>query len=120
MHFLIVDDDSMMRDCIADTLSAMDYTSVQTGRPEDVASLVESNNFDYVICDIGMPGMNGIEMMKKVKQISPGTLFICVSGLQSIFEDELSELAELTIQKPFLPEDLLRSINKLVAKNKST
>lgn len=118
MHFLIVDDDPMMRDCIADTLSAVDYTSVQTGRPEDVINLIKTTNFDYVICDIGMPGMNGIEMMKEVKAISPSTLFICVSGLQSIFEDELSELAELTIQKPVLPEDLLRAINKLASDKK--
>ena len=67
-RFLVVDDFSTMRRIVRGLLKEMGWSKVEEAE-DGVAALakLKSQPFDFVICDIGMPIMSGIDVLKAVK-----------------------------------------------------
>lgn len=70
--------------------------------------MVRSNAFDIVLIDLILPGMNGIEVLRRVKNISPDLPVIIMSGYwpEKIFPDETSKGVDGFLLKPFTSEEL--------------
>ena len=82
-RILIVDDEVEITEILADLLSA-DYECVKAGSAEDALALLRQGEFQLVISDITMPGMSGLEMIPHVKQLSPETVVVMISGMQTV------------------------------------
>ncbi len=81
----IIEDDSQFRESFLEILDATDSWSV-TGchvRAESALEEIPKNPPDAVIADIQLPGMSGIELVRKLKPLCPGTQFLMVT----VFED---------------------------------
>ena len=66
---VIAEDEAIIRMDLVEILEEAGHDVVgQTGRGDEAMELVESNNPDLVILDVRMPGMNGIEVAKKVNE----------------------------------------------------
>ncbi len=82
-RILIVDDEVEITEILADLLSE-DYECVRAGSAEHALSQLADNQFQLVISDITMPGMSGLEMIPHVKDRSPETVVVMISGMQTV------------------------------------
>ncbi len=82
-RILIVDDEREITEILADLLSE-DYECLKAGSAEQALDCLSNNEFQLVISDITMPGMSGLEMIPHVKQLSPDTVVVMISGMQTV------------------------------------
>jgi response regulator RpfG family c-di-GMP phosphodiesterase len=82
-RLLVADDDAAVRGVLSELLCA-DYECEAVGSGEEALRLLESGDFQLVLSDIAMPGMSGLELIPRVRELSPDTLVIVVSGSQEI------------------------------------
>ncbi len=82
-RILIVDDEHEITEILSDLLS-VEYDCQQVGSAEDALARLAENDFQLVISDITMPGMSGLEMLPFVKSISPNTVVVMISGMQTV------------------------------------
>jgi two-component system KDP operon response regulator KdpE len=100
---LIVDDEPAIRWALRKTLQSMDFEIVEAETGEQAVALVRTVCFDAVLLDIGMPGMNGIEACRKLRQLMP-LLGIVMLTVKNTEEDKIQALdagADDYITKPF-------------------
>jgi len=80
---LIVDDEPEIREILCDLLN-VDYQCASVPSAEEALGLLAVDKFDLVISDITMNGMSGLEMIPHVLSISPETIVLMISGMQTI------------------------------------
>ena len=79
-RILIVDDESMVRKCFADFLGEY-YPCLTAGNTDEALAHLRAQPFALVIMDVIMPGLSGIELLRKVTELYPDTAVIMVSGI---------------------------------------
>ena len=77
---LVVDDEQSMRDFLAIMLKKEGHDVVTAENGTSAMKAVQSEIFDLVISDIKMPGMDGIDVLKTTKEISPETIVIMITA----------------------------------------
>jgi putative nucleotidyltransferase with HDIG domain len=82
-RILIVDDEVEITEILADLLSE-EYECLKAGSAEAALAHLRKAEFQLVISDITMPGMSGLEMIPHVKEISPQTVVVMISGMQTV------------------------------------
>lgn len=82
-RLLIVDDEVEVRSVLRDLLSAA-YECAEAPSAEDALQQLRQSDFQLVISDITMTGMSGLEMIPHVKAVSPDTVVVMISGMQTI------------------------------------
>jgi putative nucleotidyltransferase with HDIG domain len=82
-RILIVDDEHEITEILSDLLSA-EHDCQKVGSAEDALARLADSDFQLVISDITMPGMSGLEMLPFVKSISPNTVVVMISGMQTV------------------------------------
>ena len=82
-RILIVDDEVEITEILADLLSD-DYNCVRAGSAEQALAQLQESQFQLVISDITMPGMSGLEMIPHAKALSPDTVVVMISGMQTV------------------------------------
>lgn len=82
-RILIVDDEQDITEILSDLLSD-EHDCVSAGSAEQALERLSSCEFDLVISDITMPGMSGLEMLPQVKKLSPNTVVVMISGMQTV------------------------------------
>ncbi|MBA2369016.1 MAG: sigma-54-dependent Fis family transcriptional regulator [Candidatus Protochlamydia sp.] len=111
---LIVDDELLMRNYLIEALKrkGFDATAVENG--EKAVKCLEESSFDMVITDMKMAGLSGMDVLKKVKELSPRTLVIVVTAFGSIENavDAMKLGAFHYLIKPFSLESLMANIEK--------
>jgi len=71
---LIADDDDSTRWVLTQALESLGMEVVRTDDGADVAELAAATHFDLLILDLYMPGMNGFEVLRRIRQPDPGFL----------------------------------------------
>ena len=100
---LIVDDETAIRWALRNTLQRMNFEIVEAETGEQAIALVRTVRVDAVLLDIGMPGMNGIEACRRIRQLMP-LLGIVMLTVRNTEEDKIQALdagADDYITKPF-------------------
>lgn len=82
-RILIVDDEVEITEILADLLSD-DYECLRAASAEEALARLSENEFQLVISDITMPGMSGLDMIPHVKELSPDTVVVMISGMQTV------------------------------------
>lgn len=116
---LVVDDDDVIRETLEELLSA--YYSVQTAdTAEKALTKLEAQHFEVVLTDISMPGLNGMELLKRVVEKYPGTPVIIISGHndQDHAQGLISRGAFDYLLKPFRLEAVEASVKRALDKSK--
>src|ERR671926_186460 len=80
---LVADDEPEIRDVLFDLLSPA-YECSAVGSAEEALGLLGEGNYDLVISDIMMGGMSGLELIPRVRELSPDTVVIMISGVQTV------------------------------------
>jgi response regulator RpfG family c-di-GMP phosphodiesterase len=82
-RILIVDDEVEITEILADLLSE-EYECTRAGSAEEALARLQAGEFHLVISDITMPGMSGLDMIPHVKELSPDTVVVMISGMQTV------------------------------------
>lgn len=105
---LIVEDDAPVRNLISTTLKTHEYKYLTSATGREAVMLASSHNPDVIFLDLGLPDMNGIEVIQQIRSWS-NTPIIVISA-RSEDEDKISALdagADDYLTKPFSVEELL-------------
>lgn len=115
---MIVDDSSSVRTVVKATLMGAGYNVIEGVDGRDGISKLTGQKVHLIISDVNMPNMNGIEMVKEIKQM-PNYKFtpICMlttESEQSKMDEGKAAGAKAWIVKPFQPPKLLDAVSKLI------
>lgn len=77
---LITDDEKSIRNALKEILEFEDYATLEAENGEEALKIVEKENVDLVMLDIKMKGMDGIEVLEKLKELKPEIPVIMISG----------------------------------------
>ena len=108
---LIVEDDAPIRNLITTTLKAHEYKYLTAQNGENAIMQASSHNPDIVLLDLGLPDIDGIEVIKKIRTWSE--MPIIVISARSEDNDKIEALdagADDYLTKPFSVEELLARI----------
>nr|NIS75944.1 response regulator [Deltaproteobacteria bacterium] len=103
---LIVDDEPAVRDVISSFLGEYDLDTVAAGTGEEALLLLNGNTISVALVDIKLPGMDGLQLLDAVKEVSPDTEVVIMTSYASLDTaiDAIRKDAYDYLQKPF--EDL--------------
>lgn len=112
---LIVDDSATMRNMIKAVVQEMGYIAHTAQDGEKAFRMCQSQNFTLIITDINMPNMDGIELIRVIRESNNATpiLVITTEGGDNVKQAGKAAGASGWIVKPFNPETLKRAIGKL-------
>ncbi len=114
-HVLIIDDDRDNLEALGEALKGKGYiVAAASNGYEGLAHLRSGTDFDFVICDIGMPGMSGWEIAEQTAEIAPGTQVLLVTGWTSEI-GRLDPRRKLVVDVLAKPIDL-EVVNALIAR----
>ncbi len=108
---LIVEDDAPIRNLITTTLKAHEYKYLTAQNGENAIMQASSHNPDIVLLDLGLPDIDGVEVIKKIRSWSK--MPIIVISARSEDNDKIKALdagADDYLTKPFSVEELLARI----------
>ncbi|MBU5429338.1 response regulator [Kineothrix sp. MSJ-39] len=116
-NILICDDAAFMRMMIKDILTKNGYNVV--GEAENGLKAVEKyteTKPDLVLMDITMPEMDGIQALKKIKELDPSAMVIMCSamGQQAMVIESIQAGAKDFIVKPFQADRVIEAVKKVV------
>ena len=114
---LLVDDEIMLRDLLAEMLESNGYSVIKVGSgTEALKVLTEEIKVDLVIIDFNMPGMNGLETVRKIRKLNFKMPVILSSGSMG-FEYKFNIKEEgitATLTKPYEFDTMFSTIQKLI------
>ena len=113
---LIVDDEQPFCGVLCGVLEKQGHKVKGTETAEEALPLLERKIFDLVICDLRLPGMSGLDVLRAVREKAPDTRFIMITAFGDI-ESAVEALklgAVDYLTKPFLFDDLILRINRLL------
>src|SRR6266576_5896098 len=112
---LIVDDDDAIRGMLFDLLSDK-YECNTASMAEEALRYIEVQKYDAILTDIAMPGLTGVELLKKIQEIDSTTPVILISGKGS--EQDPKDLLDLGafayVTKPFNLDEIEQVVARAV------
>ena len=107
-RILVVDDELSMREFLSILIEGEGYEAATAANAEDALSQLENGCFDLVISDVHMPGLNGIELLARIKTMAPGAAVLMMTAFSAA--DQAVEAMKLGaydyISKPFKVEEI--------------
>ena len=116
IKLLVVDDEAIIRESLRDWLSDVGHQVLTAENGPQALEIIQKEKPGIAIVDLVMPGMDGIELLKRAKEISPGIEVIIITAYGSIPTaiTAMREGAYDYIEKPFCPEMAELLIKRLV------
>ncbi|MGH6948438.1 MAG: response regulator [Kiloniellales bacterium] len=115
---LVIDDDDLLRDTLKDILARGGYRAVGAANGDEGLELLGGGHVALVICDILMPGKEGIETIREIRNAWPDIKVVAISGGAAGAYDYLRAAkafgADTTLTKPIGSEDLLATVRALL------
>ncbi|MFV0268965.1 MAG: sigma-54-dependent transcriptional regulator [Draconibacterium sp.] len=112
ISILIVDDEESVRDSLYNWFIEDGYEVDCAANAKDALAKIESEKFDIILADIKMPGMDGLEMHRRIKAFDSSAIVIVMTAFASVETavQALKDGAFDYITKPFDPDDLTHLI----------
>ncbi|MBN2432752.1 MAG: sigma-54-dependent Fis family transcriptional regulator [Acidobacteria bacterium] len=115
---VVVDDDNVAREMLTEALRREGYRVIPAESGEEALAILDEEPQELVITDVRMSGMNGIELLKSIKERRPETMVIVVTafGNSAVTIDAISAGAFDFISKPFKIEKIRRVVENALEK----
>ena len=116
----IIDDEPIIHEVLGELLTSEGYDVESSSKGEEALDKHSSQSFELVLLDLLLPGISGIEVLKKLKKIDPNSVIIIITAYASI-ESAISAMkigAYDYIQKPFKHDDLLLTVKRALEHRK--
>ncbi len=117
---LVVDDERSMRDFLSIMLKKAGYDVTTAADGDEAVKILHKDIFDLVITDLKMPKVDGLQVLKTVKELSPDTVVIVITAFASTETtvEAMKEGAYDYITKPFQNDEMKIRIKKALEKRR--
>jgi DNA-binding NtrC family response regulator len=113
-HILIVDDNPHMSSLLSDILDFFDYKAVGARDGEEALRTLGDRSFDMVITDLRMPKMNGMDLLRTLKEKFPQLPVVVITGFgtDTSRSDAFAAHADGFLAKPFKVDQIKELLKK--------
>ncbi len=117
---MVVDDDMLGREYLCETLVRCGYEVTPISDGQQAITRLSKEGHDLIFLDMKMPGMSGMEVLEKVKNISPETVVILMTAYGTIETavEAMKKGAYDYIIKPFSPDQIEHLISRVIERQK--
>jgi len=114
---LLVEDEAILRESLMDSLKDV-HRITAVGSAEEAFEIIKSNDFDVVVTDVRLPGKNGIQLIKDIRDIKPNIKAIIITAFPSVdlAVEAMKQGAVDYLVKPVNAEDLEKLLSSLPLK----
>ena len=116
-HILIAEDDESMRRFLARALTEAGHRVRAVGDGIEAADRLARDDFDLLLADVVMPGLDGIELARRAVAEKPGLRIMFITGFAAVAmkNSELETARVKVLSKPFHLRDLVAQIDRMLA-----
>ena len=121
-HILVIDDDARIRELVVRYLLEHDFVAMEAGDAREASQVLEHFEVDALVCDVMMPGENGFEFLKGVREAGSDIPAIMLTALGEI-DDRIEGLeagADDYLPKPFEPKELVLRLHAILKRGMAT
>jgi len=113
---LLIDDDEFMLSTLSDLLVTAGFDVIQTADGPQGIELFERRKPAAVILDLGLPSMDGLQVLKRIRQIDQAAKVIVVTGYPSEAAADTARAmgASAFVSKPFARNELIEQIEAVI------
>ncbi len=115
-HILIAEDDESMRRVLTRALSEAGHRVRAVGDGIEAAERLAEDDFDLLLADVVMPGMDGIELARRAAADHPGLRIMFITGFAAVAlrHRDVTNHARV-LSKPFHLRDLVAEVDRMLA-----
>ncbi len=114
---LVIDDEPIIRATLSEYLTGESFAVEACASGEEALALAAERCFDVALCDVQLPGMDGIEVMERILKISPDTFFLFVTAFGTVESavEAFQRGAHDYLMKPILLDEVASKVRRLLA-----
>jgi DNA-binding NtrC family response regulator len=114
---LIVDDEPLIRETLAEYLTNEGLNVTACADAEEALALAREERFDVALCDVQLPGMDGLELLRRLLKISPETFVLLITAYATVENavEAFQQGAHDYLMKPVLLDEVSNKIQRLKA-----
>src|SRR6185437_13092166 len=114
---LVVDDELLIRETLAEYLGQEGFAVVTSASGEEALEQAGEHRFDIALCDVHLPGLDGLELLDRLQRISPETFVLLITAYASVESavQAFQRGAHDYLMKPILLEEVLAKVRRLLA-----
>jgi DNA-binding NtrC family response regulator len=114
MRVLVVDDEQNLLMTLAANLELEGFEVHAAASGQQALALFEEHAFDLVLSDIRMPGMNGVDLFRKLRQSKPGVPVVLMTAfaLEGLVQEAIGEGAFTVLPKPFEIDHVVAALTR--------
>ena len=114
MNILIVDDEEVLQDVLTVLIRKEGHNTLSAWSGEEALEVLEREEIDLVLLDLMLPGMQGMQVLKEIRQRQPDQVVVVITAFSSIESaiEAMREGAFHYIPKPFKNEEVLLTLRK--------
>lgn len=120
-NVLVVDDEGAIRYSVSKTLQRIGYQVDEAASGEEALENITKREYDVILTDIRMPGLTGVELLRRIKEASPDAIVILMTGFASLGTavESLRLGAHDYLIKPSSSQDIRQSVARGVERSRS-
>lgn len=117
-NILIVDDEDAVCFSLISILELEHYEARSANSGKHAIEVIKNNNFDIAFFDIRLPDMNGVELLKRVREFNSNLIVIMMTAYASnnLIQEALQKGAIRCLRKPFKLPEVLALVKELIEK----
>jgi DNA-binding response OmpR family regulator len=114
INILVVDDDKNIRNYVATILSSRGWRVDTACDGPSALRLARRTTYDAVVLDYRMPGMDGAELCRRIREAQPGVRGVLLTGFPTINTvfPTIEAGAQRVLAKPVRPDELIRTLEE--------
>ena len=103
INVLVVDDEGTLRKSIVKNLEMEDFNVFSSPNAKEALKIVQSQKIHFILSDIRMPEMDGVELLEKIRELNPSIpIIVLMTGYSKYSREEIIQRgAQDMISKPF-------------------
>ena len=114
---LVIDDDAGVRESLSRMLAQAGYSVRLAESGDEGFKLARDGGFDVILSDMKMPGLSGLEVLRKLRDVRVDASFIIMTGFdESMMEIEAGRYGATFVRKPVTPSVLLDTVARCLEK----
>jgi DNA-binding NtrC family response regulator len=115
-RILVVDDEPVIRETLAEFLQQEGFAIVAVGSGEDALQRAAKQRFDVVLCDVNLPGLDGIEVLERFARVSPDTFVVLITAYATVETaiEAFQKGAHDYLMKPIILREVLGKLRRLL------
>lgn len=119
VSILIVDDEDKIRHALSYALTLEGHHVITAADGQEALNIFQNGSYDVVFVDLKMPGMDGWEVIRSIKQMDPSTTVVLMTGWRVRLDDERLKATHVdaVVTKPFELSEIIHLISMVIESN---